>query len=937
MLATVGFKTLDSLIEATVPKQIRRKPLEMKNLASPMSESEALESFKNMMDKNKINRTHIGAGYHNTIVPKVILRNILENPAYYTPYTPYQAEISQGRLEMLLNFQTMICDLTGMTIANASLLDEATAAAEAMAMLKASQRKKNVFLISSDCHPQTIAVCRTRSEGLGVVIRVVHHTQFDLSNDDVFAALVQYPATNGQVDVFAPLAKEIRAAGASLVVAADIMSLAVLTPPGEWGADVVVGSAQRFGVPMGFGGPHAAFFATTEANMRKLPGRVIGVSRDSRGKRALRMAMQSREQHIRREKASSNICTAQALLANTAAAYAVYHGPEGITRIAKRIQACARTFAAGLAHIGLQVKTNAFFDTVHVDLAPNSNASAYCAAAEAKGINLRFMDKNSLCVAFDETNTHTHVDELLAIFASVKGFTGKVPSAVNLLATLGESGIAALERKSKFLTHPVFNSYHSETDMLRYLYSLQSKDLSLATAMIPLGSCTMKLNATSEMIPVTWPTVGGIHPFAPKNQVTGYYEMLSNLQAWLAEVTGFHSVSLQPNSGAQGEYAGLLAIIAYHKHRGDSRDVCLIPTSAHGTNPASAVIAGLRVVTVKCNDHGEIDMVDLKAKAELHKDKLSALMVTYPSTHGVFEDAIKDAIKVVHDNGGLVYMDGANLNAQLGLCSPGGMGADVCHLNLHKTFCIPHGGGGPGMGPIGVVERLSPFLPSHPIVDCGLSKHAIGAVSAAPFSSASILPISYMYITMMGGAGLTQATKMAILNANYMMFRLKNHYDILYTGANGTCAHEFILDIRPIKLASGITEEDIAKRLMDFNFHAPTMSFPVAGTLMVEPTESEPLAELDRLCDALISIRKEIQDVQDGKLDKENNPLKNAPHTMDVVIDSKWNRPYSVEQAAFPAAYLKKNKFWPTVGRIDGVFGDRNVICSCPPIEAYES
>jgi glycine dehydrogenase len=805
-----------------------------------------------------------------------------------------------------------------------------------MAMMKASSRKKSTFLISDDCHPQTIAVCLTRAEGLGINIQVTHHTEFDLS-DDVFGVLIQYPATNGQIDDLSKLTSAVHEIKAGVVVAADILSLAVLTPPGEWGADVVVGSTQRFGIPMGFGGPHAAFFATTENNKRKLPGRVIGVSKDVRGLPALRMAMQSREQHIRRDKASSNICTAQALLANCAAAYAVYHGPEGIRRIATRVHALATAFAAGISHVGLQVKTDAFFDTVQVDLDGKGNASEYLAAAEAKKINLRYMDSNSLCIAFDETNDANHVSELLAVFAKVKGFEGELPSVSALLETASEiNGISNFARTSPYLTHPVFNTYHSETDMMRYLYKLQMKDLSLCTAMIPLGSCTMKLNAASEMIPVTWATVNALHPFAPRYQVDGYYTMLEQLSTWLAEVTGFHAVSLQPNSGAQGEFTGLLAIRSYHEKRNEGhRNICLIPTSAHGTNPASAVISGLKVVVVGCDEKGNIDMADLEAKTIKHRDNLNSLMVTYPSTHGVFESTIKEAIALVHDNGGLVYMDGANLNAQLGLCSPGGMGADVCHLNLHKTFCIPHGGGGPGMGPIGVVERLAPFLPTHPLVDCGLSDDAMGAVAAAPFSSASILPISWMYMRMMGPDGLTQATNMAILNANYMATRLRDHYDILYTGENGTCAHEFILDIRPIKARCGVTEEDIAKRLMDFNFHAPTMSFPVAGTLMVEPTESEPLVELDRMCDALIAIRAEIAQVESGEYDVKNNPLRNSPHTMDMVINSQWDKPYSVEVAAFPAAYLKANKFWPTVGRIDGVYGDRNVVCTCPPIEDY--
>lgn len=932
MLSTVGFESMDALITATVPPTIRRGEM---NLPEAASEQEALLELKTTMDKNKVYRSHIGAGYHDCVTPPILLRNILENPAFYTPYTPYQAEISQGRLEMLLNFQTMVSDLTGLPVSNASLLDEATAAAEAMAMLKAANKKKSVFLVSSDCHPQTIAVCKTRSEGLGIELRVCNHTQFDLSDGDVFGVLVQYPATNGQIDDFSTLSTQVHEAGAKLAVAADLLSLTLLTPPGEWGADVVVGSSQRFGVPMGYGGPHAAFFSTTDAFKRKLPGRIIGVSRDTQGKPALRMAMQSREQHIRRDKASSNICTAQALLANVAQAYAVYHGPQGLVRIAERVTACAKAFAAGLDRLDIQIKTDRFFDTVHVDLEGDGNAQEYINACEEREINLRFINKNNLYVAFDETNSLDHVNELLDIFKTVKGSDVELPCASTLLDEDTPLISSKLARTSDFLTHPVFNSYHSETEMLRYLYKLQNKDLSLATAMIPLGSCTMKLNATSEMIPITWPTVGRLHPFAPLDQTAGYADMLVELTNWLAEVTGFYTVSLQPNSGAQGEYTGLRCIQAYHHSRGDhQRNISLIPTSAHGTNPASAVISGCKVVVVKCDSKGNIDVDDLKAKCAKYADNLSNLMVTYPSTHGVFEEAIIDIIDTVHAHGGLVYMDGANLNAQLGLCSPGGMGADVCHLNLHKTFCIPHGGGGPGMGPIGVNEKLAPFLPSHPMLPAA-SDTAMGAIAAAPFSSASILPITWMYMRMMGPDGLTKATETAILCANYMAARLRDHYTLLYQGANNTVAHEFIIDIRPLKAATGIVEEDIAKRLMDYNFHAPTMSFPVAGTLMVEPTESESLFELDRFCDAMIAIRAEIQAIEDGKVDMTNNVLKNSPHTADIVTADEWTLPYTRTEAAFPLPYLRENKFWPTVSRLDNVFGDRNVVCTCPPIEDY--
>lgn len=931
MLNTIGVSSMESLIDQTVPTDI--KYAEPPASSPALGETECLAKLKAMMSKNEIFRSHIGCGYYDTIVPPVILRNILENPGWYTPYTPYQAEISQGRLEMLLNYQTMVMDLTGMGISNASLLDEATAAAEGMTMVV--KKGRTTFLVSDDVHPQTIAVVKTRAEAVGIKVQVMHHSQFsEAYTKDVFGVLIQYPNTFGSVEDYQALTAEAHSHGAKVVVGSDLLALTQLTPPGEWGADVVYGNAQRFGVPLGFGGPHAAFFATTDSFKRKLPGRVIGVSRDSAGKPALRMAMQTREQHIRRDMATSNICTAQALLANCSAAYAIYHGPEGLQTISKKVMAAAKAFAVGVEQCGLTVASKSFFDTVHV-VAPGQGQALIDACAERR-INIRPLTADSVAVSFDETVVAEDINELVGCFAAV---TGSEVSSFDAEAA-AELASFPLEEKfvrtSEFLTHPIFNSNHCETDMLRYLYSLQMKDLSLATAMIPLGSCTMKLNATSEMIPVTWDVVGRMHPFAPESQTKGYTEMIESLRVDLSKITGFHTVSLQPNAGSQGEYAGLLAIRGYHQSRNEAyRNVCLIPVSAHGTNPASAVMAGMKIVVIGCDSKGNIDWDDLVAKTEKHKDHLSALMVTYPSTHGVFESNIKDVCKLMHDNGGLVYMDGANMNAQVGLCSPGDIGADVCHLNLHKTFCIPHGGGGPGMGPIGVVERLAPFLPDHPLVKTGGEK-SVGTIASAPFSSASILPISWMYLNMMGPDGLKNATQTSILNANYMAKRLKGHYDILYTGENGFCAHEFIIDLRPLKESSGITEEDVAKRLMDFNFHAPTMSWPVVGTLMVEPTESEPLSELDRFCEAMIMIRKEVEAVETGIMDRTNNPLKNAPHTADVVTSDVWDYPYTREQAAYPLPYLRTNKFWPSVGRLDNVYGDRNVVCSCPPLDAYE-
>lgn len=929
MLKVIGVDSISTLVEKTVPSNIRYSAPPATSPA--LGESECLAKFKKMMDKNKVYRSHIGCGFYDTIVPPVILRNILENPGWYTPYTPYQAEIAQGRLEMLLNYQTMVMDLTAMDIANASLLCEGTAAAEAMTMLVHDGKGKATFLIADDVHPYVIAVVQTRAEAVGITCKVMSHTKFASAYDgSVFGVLIQYPNTYGTVEDYRALTEQAHAKGAKVVVGSDLLALTQLVPPGEWGADVVYGNSQRFGVPMGFGGPHAAFFATTNAFKRKLPGRVIGVSRDSQGNPALRMAMQTREQHIRRDMATSNICTAQALLANTAAAYAIYHGPHGLSDIAKKVMAAARAFAVGVLGCGLKIGSTNVFDTVHVVVA--GVAQAYVDACLKKQINIRMVDKDNICVSFDETVTAQHIDELVQCFESASGGRTKFSADA---AQIKETLDAKLMRTSPYLTHPIFNTNHCETDMLRYLFHLQSKDLSLQTAMIPLGSCTMKLNATSEMIPVTWETTGRMHPFAPVDQSQGYTEMIESLRKDLAAITGFHTVSLQPNAGSQGEYAGLLAIRAYHRARGDThRNVCLIPVSAHGTNPASAVMAGMKIVVIQCDSKGNIDWNDLVEKAEKHAAKLSCFMVTYPSTHGVFESNIKEVCQLIHQYGGLVYMDGANMNAQVGLCSPGDIGADVCHLNLHKTFCIPHGGGGPGMGPIGVVERLAPFLPTHPLVKCGGEK-SLGVIASAPYSSASILPITWMYINMMGPEGLKQATATAIMNANYMAARLKGHYDILYKGEHGFAAHEFIIDFRPLKEKTSITEEDVAKRLMDYNFHAPTMSWPVIGTLMVEPTESEPLSELDRFCDALISIRKEVAEVETGLVDKKVNVLKNAPHTAEMVISDNWKMPYSREKAAYPLAYLRKSKFWPSVGRLDNVFGDRNVVCSCPPLDSY--
>ena len=920
MLELLGQKSLDGLIDAAVPNQIRLK--KNLNLPAARSEFEALAALRRIAGENKVFRSFIGQGYYDTITPPVIQRNVLENPGWYTQYTPYQAEISQGRLEALLNFQTMASELTALDIANASMLDEATAAAEAMTMSLRLRDGRNVFFVSENCHPQNIEVVRARARALGIEIVVGDHETFAWS-EKVFGALVQYPDTYGAIHDFTSFTKQAHAAGALVTVATDLLALTLIQPPGEFGADIAVGSAQRFGVPLGYGGPHAAFFATRDEFKRQMPGRIVGVSKDSRGKPALRLALGTREQHIRREKATSNICTAQALLANMASLYACYHGPEGLKQIAQRVHTLAKFLAAGLKQIGHKVSAQNYFDTIRVELAGTSSAEIV-KLAEAHKINFRVIGENLIGIALDETTGETDVAEILRIFngGKVQAFTAAVPESVNSQFAI---------RNSAFLQHAVFNRYHSETEMLRYIKRLESRDLSLTASMIPLGSCTMKLNAAAEMFPVSWPEFAKIHPFAPLAQTRGYQALFHNLEDWLAEITGFAGISLQPNAGSQGEYAGLLVIRAYHESRGDAdRTVCLIPTSAHGTNPASAVMAGMKVVAVACDTNGNIDVADLRTKAEAHKNNLSALMITYPSTHGVFEETIREICAIIHAHGGQVYMDGANMNAQVGLTSPGFIGADVCHLNLHKTFCIPHGGGGPGVGPIGVAEHLVEFLPGHSVVNLG-GENPIGAVSAAPWGSASILPISWMYMAMMGADGLTEATKYAILNANYISKRLENYFPTLYR-SHGLVAHECILDLRAFHAT---TAEDVAKRLMDYGFHAPTLSWPVAGTLMVEPTESEAKYELDRFCDAMIAIHAEMTAVETGSADAKNNLLKNAPHTADQIASNNWNRPYSREQAAFPAKDLHDYKFWPYVSRVDNVFGDRNPVCSCVGMENY--
>jgi glycine dehydrogenase len=927
MLDTIGFDSLDALVDATVPGSIRLgRPLA---LPAARGEHELIDELRAVARRNQVFRSFIGMGYHDCVTPPVIQRNVLENPGWYTAYTPYQAEIAQGRLEALLNFQTMVADLTGLPLANASLLDEATAAAEAMAMCHALDRgQRRVFFVSEGCHPQTIAVVQTRAASLGLEVRVGRAEEADLAGEGAFGVLLQYPTTDGRVRDYAELAARAHAAQALVVVATDLLALTLLRPPGEFGADIAVGSSQRFGVPLGFGGPHAAFLSTKDEYKRQIPGRLIGVSRDAEGRRAYRMALQTREQHIRREKATSNICTAQVLLAVMASMYAVYHGPEGLKRIARRVHALTAALAAALRTMGLDLGREPFFDTLRVRLAPG-RAAAVLEAARQRRINLRDFGDGSVGMALDETTTEQEVKALIEAFGARGGADLEVGAADAAMP-------APFARATPFLAHDVFNTHHSEHEMLRYMRMLEGRDLSLTTSMIPLGSCTMKLNATSEMVPLSWPEFGELHPFAPADQTKGYGELFSQLEAWLAEITGFAAVSLQPNAGSQGEYAGLLAIRAWQESRGEAhRRVCLIPVSAHGTNPASAVTAGFKVVAVACDAQGNIDLADLQAKAEAHRSDLGALMVTYPSTHGVFEESIREVCQVVHAHGGQVYMDGANMNAQVGLTRPGDMGADVCHLNLHKTFCIPHGGGGPGMGPIGVAAHLAPFLPGHPVVRLP-GRETTGAVSAAPWGSASILTISWVYIALMGPDGLKRATEVAILNANYMAKRLAGHFEVLYTGRNGRVAHEFIVDARPFQKSAGIEVDDIAKRLMDYGFHAPTMSFPVAGTLMIEPTESEPKAELDRFCDAMIAIREEIRAVEEGRASREDNVLKRAPHTLRAVTADDWGRPYTRQQAAFPAPWVAQRKFWPAVARIDNPYGDRNLMCTCPPVSAFE-
>jgi glycine dehydrogenase len=925
MLEATGCASLDELIDATLPADIRlRRPLD---LPAGRSEREALEALRALAAGNRLFRSYIGQGYYGTFTPTVIQRNVLENPGWYTAYTPYQAEVSQGRLEALLNFQTMVSDLTGLPLANASLLDEATAAAEAMHLCHALAPERRGFFVDEGCHPQTIAVVRTRAESGGLVLHVGRAEAADSAAQGLCGLLVQYPTTDGAVRDHSSLIRRVHEGGARVVVATDLLALTLLRPPGEMGADVAVGSSQRFGVPMGFGGPHAAFLAAGEASRRHVPGRIIGVSKDAEGRPACRMALQTREQHIRREKATSNICTAQVLLAVMAGLFAAWHGPEGLLRIARRVHGLTARLAAALRRLGFDLGEEPFFDTLRVrtDRAAGKDVLA---RARERGMNLRAYEDGSVGISLDETVTLPDVVDLVGAFAG-----GPAPSALAHLEDEAAGVLPAdLVRTAPFLTHPVFNRYQSEHEMLRYLKRLESRDLSLTWSMIPLGSCTMKLNAAAEMAPLSWPEFAALHPFAPSDQAGGYAALARDLEAWLGEIAGFPAVSLQPNAGSQGEYAGLLAIRAFHASRGDgARDVCLIPVSAHGTNPASAVTAGYRVVAVACDARGNIDLDDLEARAEANCDRLGALMVTYPSTHGVFEEEIRRACQIVHARGGQVYLDGANLNALVGLARPGDIGADVCHINLHKTFCIPHGGGGPGMGPIGVAAHLAPFLPGHPLA----AGRREGAVAAAPLGSPSILTISWMYVALMGAAGLKRATEIAILNANYMAARLAGHYEVLYTGARGRVAHEFIVDCRAFKKTAEVEAEDIAKRLMDFGFHAPTMSFPVPGTLMIEPTESESKEELDRFCDAMIRIREEIRAVEEGRADRRDNPLKRAPHTVAAVTATAWDRPYSREQAAFPAPWVRERKFWPAVARIDNAYGDRNLVCLCPPVEDY--
>jgi glycine dehydrogenase len=935
MLAALGLLSLDTLVDTAIPSDLRFH----RSLDVPAGDGEqaALARLKAIASKNKVYRSLIGMGYYDCVTPGVIQRNILENPAWYTQYTPYQAEISQGRLEALVNFQTMVADLTGLPLANASLLDEATAAAEAMAMCYTIARnaggERKEFFVSRDCHPQTLAVLQTRAEPLGLVIKTGVASSVDCSRPQLCGILLQYPATDGYVGDFSALVTQAHEAGVLVAVATDLLALTLLRSPGEFGADIAVGSTQRFGVPIGFGGPHAAFLATREEYKRQVPGRLVGISRDVTGKPAFRLSLQTREQHIRREKATSNICTAQVLLAVMAAMYAVYHGPEGLRRIAERVHGLTLLLAEGLRRLGFDVLPKVFFDTVRIPVS-RAQAEQITTRANEQNFNFRRYEDGSLGISLDEVSSEEEIQRLLQIFVG----HDRLPFRLSDLAATIDLGYSSpLARTGKYLTHEVFHRYHSEHEMLRYLHRLQAKDLSLVHSMIPLGSCTMKLNATAEMLPVTWPEFARLHPFAPAEQTQGYQTLFGQLAAWLAEIAGFAAFSLQPNAGSQGEYSGLMVIRAYHRSKGEThRDVCLIPVSAHGTNPASAAMVGMTVVVVACDRNGNVDVADLEAKAAQYRDRLSALMLTYPSTHGVFEASVRRICQIIHTHGGQVYIDGANMNAMVGLCRLGDIGADVCHLNLHKTFCIPHGGGGPGVGPIGVARHLVPFLPGHPVIKLG-GPQAIGPVSAAPFGSPSILPISWVYIALMGREGLTKATQVAILNANYMAKRLEKHFSILYRGDSGLVAHEFILDLREFKESAGVEAMDVAKRLMDYGFHAPTVSFPVVGTLMVEPTESESKSELDRLCEALILIRAEIQDIAEGRQPRANNVLKNAPHTAETVTATEWNRPYSREQAAFPAPWLRYSKFWPSVSRIDEAYGDRHLVCSCPPMETYQS
>lgn len=931
MLQLLGYQTLEGFIQTVVPKEIQTKTaLDLQ----PKAEHAALAELSQLASQNETWRSYIGLGYYDTITPAVIRRNILENPGWYTQYTPYQAEIAQGRLEALLNFQTMISDLTALPIANASLLDEATAAAEAMAMCFAFAERdlEKVFFVSDQCHPQTIAVIQTRAEPLGIQVEVGDFKRLN-SNVRLMGACVQYPTTEGKIEDYGRFAEQVHAQGGLLVVAADILSLALLRPPGAFGADIAVGSTQRFGVPMGYGGPHAAFLATRDEFKRMIPGRIVGVSQDSRGQLAVRLALQTREQHIRREKATSNICTAQVLLAVMASMYAVYHGPKGLRDIALRTHEMAVIMAEQLRSAGYKIRHQDFFDTLFIETSDSTRSVHEIRhAAIQNKLNLRYINEKSLIIAFDEVTTLKDIEILCAIF-------GVANCSVKPLMLRAFRGSVEFQRQDEILKHPIFSMHHSETELLRYIKRLESKDLSLTTSMIPLGSCTMKLNASAEMLPVTWSQFSSIHPFVPLEQVQGYQRLFRDLETWLAQLTGFAAVSLQPNAGSQGEYAGLLVIRKYLQSKGAGhRNVCLIPQSAHGTNPATAVMAGMQVVVVKCDEEGNIDVEDLRVKAKEHQQNLAALMITYPSTHGVFEEGIQDICALIHECGGQVYMDGANMNAQVGLCHPSACGADVCHLNLHKTFCIPHGGGGPGVGPIGVAAHLVPFLPSHPVVKMPQStEQSIGPISAAPWGSASILSIPWMYITMMGEVGLTRATQVAILNANYIAKRLQDFFPVLFKGKKGLVAHECIIDLRPFKASAGVEVEDVAKRLMDYGFHAPTVSWPVAGTMMIEPTESESKAELDRFCDALIAIRKEIEAIEAGRMDSKNNVLKNAPHPATLCIQSEWPYPYSREQAAYPAPWLKQYKFWPAVSRINNVLGDRQLVCNCPSIEEYGS